>query len=235
MDSLPPRAKLGTFDRLWHRTSRSASRLYRVPAAPQSGDSLWLAVHRAVVPVGKSNYFFRTQLGAKKHVGRGSLNFPIFHGDSINYSAVVLGPLPPEQGPCHVRGGVRISPRPWLTFRRGEPIQVYTELGNLAREADGSRSFRQYVDVIRLEEGRGIIHQLLGKMADLLLSYGQGRAESAIRLVLERHDESGREPVPEVFTLDTAPLEPGGYRLLLEAQDRVSLLWDIEGAEFEIE
>ena len=67
-----------------------------------------------------------------------------------------------------------------------------------------------------------------------MLTFGGGKQGTSITHVFERRAETRSGPVAETFFLDSSVLEPGRYRLLIEARDNASAYWDAEGVVFEI-
>ena len=104
---------------------------------------------------------------------------------------------------------------------------------NLRIGRGGFRNYREWVDVIRLEEEKGVLGRIGSKLVGLL-TFGEEKQATSITLVFDRRAETRSGPVAETFFLDSSVLEPGQYRLLIEARDNVSAYWDAEGVLFEI-
>ncbi|MCE5272660.1 hypothetical protein LLH00_15375, partial [bacterium] len=101
---------------------------------------------------------------------------------------------------------------PSLRFARGEPINVYFEVYGLRPGAGGSREFREKVTVVaadKKESGGGGLFGL----------FGGGKSQHSLSLSFDRQPGTGAAVVPESFEIDTAPLDPGQYRLRLEVTD----------------
>jgi len=226
-----PSAEAVIMDTLYGKITMSESPIYKIPG---QGDSLWLAVHQASVPPEKYKYFIKVTASPQvKWVGRGDMDLRPFYKNILSYSGVIMGTVPEDGTIAHTRRGIKIMPRPSMVFKRGELINVYTELYYLREGSDGQRSYKQYVDVIRLQQGESKIKKFTGKIINLLTSGGEKPA-TVITLLFDRKIEKIPGPVIETFTFDTANLSPGSYRLIVEAKDNESMQWASEEVFFDI-
>ncbi|MFC1614431.1 hypothetical protein ACFL5K_03965 [Gemmatimonadota bacterium] len=230
-DSAAPQAAVAVFDSTGAEVSRRESELFRVSS---SNSNLWLAVHRATVAPGNYSYGMRMQTDQCRWAGRGRMELRPFDPEHIELSAIVLGPAPDPELPAYVRNGVRLMPRPSCKFRPGEPIMVYLELYGLKTGRESRRSYKEWIDVIRLEDGESKIKKFVGQFIHMLTFSGR-KPVTTVTLSFDRTLEKDSGPAVEVFTLDTSPLAKGSYRLLIETRDNVDQYWDSEEAFFEIE
>ncbi|MFH1068502.1 MAG: GWxTD domain-containing protein [Candidatus Glassbacteria bacterium] len=215
----------GVFDSTWKRLAFD-----REPAVRAGGE--WLGVNRASLAPGAYLFALSLEVPGRRSVGRGGLELKPFHTGRLDLSGVVLGSLPRENAPpVHSRLGVTLLPRPSLRFARGETITVYLEVYGLGRTNPGNvRSYREWVTVGRTEEERKGFFGVLGGL------FGRSRREGRTRLTLtfDRAPEGFEGPVPENFTIDTADLTPGSYKLAIEVRDNSDGRRENRAIEFEI-
>ncbi len=224
-----PEAAVALYDTTWLELKRQQSPVFKT----NGEENLWLAVHRITAPPGKCGYAMRIKADPDRWTGRGRVDLKTFETKKIDFSTVVLGSEPEPGGPAHERLGVKFVPRPAMKFKQGEQIKVYLEVYNLRIGRGGIRNYREWVDVIRLEEEKGALGRIGSKLVGMLTFGGEKQATS-ITLVFDRRAETRSGPVAETFFLDSSELAPGRYRLLIEARDNASAYWDAEGVVFEI-
>jgi len=225
-----PEAAVAIFDTTWLELERKGSVVYRLA---DDIENHWLALGKITVAPGKCQYALRMKDGNHRWTGRGELDLLPFETKKIDFSAVVLGSQPEPGMPAHERNRIRFTPRPSMRFKQGEQIKVYAEVYNLDIGPGSIRSYREWVDVIRLEEEKGALGRIGSKLVGMLTFGGEKQATS-ITLVFDRRAETRSGPVAETFFLDSSELAPGRYRLLIEARDNASAYWDAEGVVFEI-
>ena len=129
---------------------------------------------------------------------------------------------------------LHVVPRPTTRFGQGEPVSVYLELYGLQPDSAGRRHYKEWIDVVRLEEGESRIKKYAGKVYQIF-TFNLGETRTSVSLSFEREADWRGDRAPEIFTLDTSELESGAYRLVLQVRDNVSGLWDIEEVFFDIE
>jgi GWxTD domain-containing protein len=224
-----PEAAMALFDTTWLELKRQQSPVFKTNAE----ENLWLAVHRITAPPGKCGYAMRIKADPDRWTGRGRVDLKTFKTKILDFSTVVLGAEPEPGGPAHERLGVKFVPRASMKFKQGEQIKVYLEVYNLRIGREGFRNYREWVDVIRLEEEKGMLGRIGSKLVDML-TFGKEKQGTSITHVFDRRAETRSGPVAETFFLDSSVLEPGQYRLLIEARDNASAYWDAEGVLFEI-
>ena len=224
-----PEAAVALFDVAWLELNRQQSPVFKTDGEK----NLWLALHRITVPAGNCGYAMRIKAEPDRWTGRGQMNYMPFDTRVLDFSTVVLGAEPEPGGPAHQRLGVKFLPRPAMRFKQGEQIKVYMEVYNLRIGRGGFRSYTEWVDVIRMEEKQSILGRIGSKLAGML-TFGEEKQGTSITHVFERRAETRSGPVAETFFLDSSVLEPGRYRLLIEARDNASAFWDAEGVVFEI-
>ena len=224
-----PEAAVALYDTTWLELKRQQSPVFKT----NGEENLWLAVHRITAPPGKCGYAMRIKADPDRWTGRGRVDLKTFETKKIDFSTVVLGSEPEPGGPAHERLGVKFVPRPAMKFKQGEQIKVYTEVYNLRIGRGGIRNYREWVDVIRLEEEQGTLGRIGNKLVGML-TFGREKQATSITHVFDRRAETRSGPVAETFFLDSSVLEPGRYRLLIEARDNASAYWDAEGVLFEI-
>ncbi|MFC1537505.1 hypothetical protein ACFL4P_01615, partial [Gemmatimonadota bacterium] len=233
-ESLPsgfePTAVAAAYDTFWDEFQRTDSPVYSLPNGP---DNSWVAVHSLPFPPGRSKYAIKLEAGGETWNGRGDLNLKAFNPQYLELSAIVLGVDPPEGIKAHQRHGVKFLPRPSFIFSKGEQIRVYLEYYNLHTGSSRSKSYKEYVDVIRYEGERSIIGRITGKLVGLL-TFGEKKENTTITLSFDREADRGKGPVAETFILDSSVLEPGQYRLLIESRDNAIGFWDNEAVLFGI-
>ena len=225
-----PEAAAALYDTLWTEVKRKDSRVFRVPG---EDNKLWLAVHRLDVPPGPYYYSLRMKGDGERWVTRGRIGLQPFVPEQLCFSAVLLGIEPPAGSESYERRQVRLIPRPSMKFKRGEQIKVYSEVYGLRPNQEGKRSYREWVDVIRMEDQSGKIGQITDKLSGLF-TRGKAKADTKITQNFDRAPESAKGPVAETFLLDSSVLEPGKYRLVIEAQDDATTQWGEEAAVFEV-
>ncbi len=227
----PPQAEAALYDRDWFELERREGRVLPLPDQPGVP---WYALHRLELEPEQYRYVLRlTAPDGERIMGRGQMTFAPFPADSLALSAVVLGTTPTAGLETHSRHGIPLLPRPSATFRRGEIIRVYLEFYNLRPDEQGRRSYREWIDVVRLAEGESRLKQFAGKVLGLFTP--SDRLETELTHVFQRQADTSAGPVAEVFELDSSTLAPGGYRLLIQARDDVTGLWDLEESFFDIE
>jgi len=229
-ESAVPQAAVAVFDTTGIEITREESRVYKVSSGQ---GNLWLAVHRATVAPGKYRYGVRVKTPGRRWIGRGSMEIRPFDLEHIEFSGIILGPLPDPDLPAYVRNGVRLMPRPSCMFRRGELINVYLELYGLKTGPDGERAYKEWIDVIRLEAGESKIKKYVGKFIHMI-GFGGEKPATSLTFSFDRTAKTSAGPAVEVFTMDTSPLAAGSYRLLIQARDNVSAYWDSEEVFFDI-
>jgi len=224
-----PEAAMALFDTTWLELNRQQSPVFKTNAE----ENLWLAVHRITAPPGKCSYAMRIKADPDRWTGRGRVDLRTFKTKILDFSAVVLGAEPEPGGPAHERLGVKFVPRASMRFKQGEQIKVYMEVYNLRIGREGIRNYTEWVDVIRLEEEQGTLGRIGSRLVGML-TFGAEKQATSITHVFDRRAETRSGPVAETFFLDSSVLEPGRYRLLIEARDNASAYWDAEGVVFEI-
>jgi len=229
-NAAPSDAEAAAYDTLWNEMDRSKSEFFRIPG---ERENRWVAVHTIPFPPGEVKYAITFEAGSNSWNGWGDMHLPSFSSGYLELSAVVLGLDPPPDGPSHERRGIRFIPRPSFRFQRGEQIRVYLELNNLADGPERSKSYREYIDVLRYEGEGGVLGRITGALAGLL-TFGEEKEGAAIRLKFDREAPAGDGPVAESFLVVSSELTPGKYRLLIEARDNVNQFWDDEAVMFEI-
>lgn len=211
-----PRAEVAVFNTDWSELERGESLVYKVKI---SRDSLWLAVHRIDLPPGL--YWFGVRMltaDSRKWVERGLIDSQAFDRKNLDISRIVLGSLPESNLETHTRRGVEILPRPSLSFKKGEIINVYMEIYNLQPDVNGLRSYTQRVDVTRVEDEAEKVRQFAeGTVKFKRLD--KDKPSTGLQHRFDRVAETLSGPVAENFTLDTAMLSPGNYRLVIGVRD----------------
>ena len=211
-----PQAAVAVFDTTWNELERRESRIYKLIT---SGDSSWLAVHRIDLLPG--TYWFGVRMidaDGRKWVERGLIDIQAFDRQNLNFSRIVLGSLPESNLEAHTRMGVEISPRPSLSFEKGEIINIYFEIYNLQPDSTGLRSYTEQVDVNRVEDEAEKVKQFAGGTVKYK-GLDKNKPATSLHHLFERVAETVTGPVAENFTLDTAMLSPGNYRLVIKVQD----------------
>ena len=227
-----PSATIAVYDSLWGEVEKREGQVFRIGEDKDSDH--WLARHRITVMPGKYNYTVRMASRDEKWLGKGELEFAPFSPDSLQISAVVLGTEPVEGLESPDRLGVRFVPRPTTQFGRGEPVSVYLEIYGLHPDSTGRRHYKQWIDVVRLEEGESRIKKYAGKVFQIL-TFNLNDPRTTVSLSFEREADWRGDRAPERFTLDTSELQSGAYRLVLQVRDNVSGLWDVEEVFLDIE
>jgi len=211
-----PRAEVAVFNTDWSELERGESPVYKIKV---SRDSLWLAVHRIDLPPGL--YWFGVRMltaDGRKWVERGLIDSQAFDRKNLDFSRIVLGSLPESNLEAHTRRGVEILPRPSLSFKKGEIINVYMEIYNLQPDVNGLRSYTQRVDVTRVEDEAEKVKQFAeGTVKFKRLD--KDKPSIGLQHRFDRVAETLSGPVAENFTLDTAMLSPGNYRLVIGVRD----------------
>lgn len=208
-----PEAAVALYDSLWVELGRDRRASL---TAETSGDNIWIGISRVSAAPGRYFYAARFGLPGRRVVDRGSLEIKPYSGESFELSSLVLGSVPAPGKGLLTRRSVELLPRPSLRFRRGEIIHVFLEVYGLTAGPDGGGSFREWVTVGRAEKEDG------GWIEGLKRLFGGGRTRSNLILTFDRTLTGDDFPASESFTVDTAPLAPGDYRILIEARDNAT-------------
>ncbi len=227
-----PTADLAVYDSLWGLMGRTGGQVFKV--REEKDRALWLARHRITVFPGEYHYTIRMASGDEKWLGKGDLEFAPFEPDSLNLSAVVLGTPPAEGLESPERMGERFIPRPTTRFGRDEEMKVYFEVYNLRPDSAGERNYREWIDVVRLEDGETKIKKYAGKVFQLLV-FNFSDPRTSLTHIFDRRADWRGDRAPESFSLDVSGLESGAYRIVIQVRDNVSGQWDIEETFFDIQ
>lgn len=205
-----PAVDLVVFDSKWKEMVRDTSAAFRVL---DSGKIKWFGMNRVRLEPGQRIFAARMEIPGKRVVQRQIFELYPFSPGSLDLSGVVLGiPVPPSSG-SHSRLGVKLLPRPSLTYTTGEIMTVYLEVYGLKADPGGRRGYTESVTVSRVsEEG------IFGKVKRLITPGGVERS-SSLTLTFERQPEGAQGTIPETFTVDTSLLLPGEYRMEIEVAD----------------
>jgi len=205
----PPAAVTVLYDSTWAELARDSA--VSVPVRTPAG-SFWLGINHLSAGPGKYFYAAKLNIPGRRVLAKNELKLATYSRSALDISGVVLGSTPaPGSAPLE-RSGVGLLPRPSLRFARGEPIDVYFEVYGLRPGADGGHRFREKVTVVAAGE------EAAGK-GGLFGLFGGGKSRHSLSLSFDRQPETGADVVPESFQIDTAPLDPGQYRLRLEVTD----------------
>ena len=220
-------AELGVFDTTWAGVARDSAQGERFVAGR---DTLWIAANRLEIAPGKYKFVLRLDVPDRRAVERGELELRPFRENKLDLSGIVLGSLTAGGVNSPFQKNTALLPRPSLQFLSGESIAVYLEIYGLSLRVNELRSFRERVTVSRTAEAGSSFWKSLGR----LFGAGGKTGKTSLTLTFDRGPESVQGTVPENFTIDTANLEPGPYRVLIEVRDNLNGLRRERTLEVEI-
>ena len=122
-------------------------------------EKVWVGQYRmAVTPDSCHAAFFLGEPDRRRLGGwKGGIRVPNFSDSTLAVSSIVpaytVGPTEASGG--SVWDGLHLTPNPSVRFKRSDPVYVYFEIYNLARDAYGMTSFVVEYTVSRPRKGRG--------------------------------------------------------------------------------
>lgn len=209
-----PEATLAIYDRNWAEKAVTRTRSTRILTGT---DSIWLAVHRLVTDSASSYYAMRMDIPGHRVVEKGSMELRPYFENKLDLGGVILGQPPEPDQNVHQRLGVKLLPRPSLTFSPNEIILAYLEVYGLGKDRQGRRSYREKV-TISLVETEPKSSTSFTEGLKKLFTWDKERSIS-LTLTFDRQPDETRGPVADYFQIDTTNLVPGKYNLLVEVRD----------------
>ncbi|GAB5521105.1 MAG: hypothetical protein RhofKO_33560 [Rhodothermales bacterium] len=142
-------------------------------------------------------------------------------GDELALSDLVLAYLIEEgddpdgaSGHSVTRNGVTLDLAPWGVFQAGDPLYLYFETYNLARQPDGTARYN--VEAVIVKDGRGG-----GWTKMLRRAFSRRSKRRGVSVSSERTLVPG-EPSGDYLVLDTKGQAPGTYAVVVRVTDQVT-------------
>lgn len=180
---------------------------------------LWVDSQQMTAPPGthEVSMEFETASGGTVAVQRRAVDVPDFTGDRLAVSDLLLayhveespGGRPAREADV-VRRGLSITPAPWSVFSARQPIYLYFETYNLARNAEGRTDYEVEALLVPKEEARGLAKVFKGLLG----------GKKGVSVTLPGTGTSTEEG--QYLILDAANQKSGLYTLILRVRDNVA-------------
>lgn len=161
---------------------------------------------------------FETAGGHTVAVQRRTIDIPNFESDRLALSDLLLAyriEEAPDGKPMSkadiVRDGLSVLPAPWSVFSHMQPIYLYFEVYNLAKDADGRTDYQMEALLVPKTEERGVSKVVKG-------IFGGGR--KGVSVSLPGSGTSSDDG--QYLILDATNQDTGFYTLVLKVRDNIA-------------
>jgi GWxTD domain-containing protein len=182
--------------------------------------NLWIETEKLRVPAGSQEVSveFETAGGGTVGVQRRDVDVLDFSGDGFQLSDLLLAYRIDENEngaatlPSDIlRNGLSIMPAPWSVFSTTQPIYLYFEVYNLARDANGVANYQIEAALAPKKQGNVISNLLKG-------IFGGGEDGVAVSTPVQVSSSNDGQ----YLILDASNQEPGVYTLVLRITDQAT-------------
>ena len=182
-------------------------------------NDLWIGLHALTAAPGSYTLSVEFETDDRDALGyqRDALDVPDFSAEALMLSDVLLAyGVEEAEGaaePGHIaRGGLSIRPAPWGVFATEQPLYVYFEVYNLARNTDNTTAYEVEAALTPWDDAGGLKKLLRGV-------FGQ-KKDGGVSLTFATTGTSPDDG--QYLILDTKDQPPGRYVLSLRVRDTVT-------------
>lgn len=186
------------------------------------GATVWIDAHHVTAVPGTYGLSveFETKSGSGIGFARETVELRAFGSNQLQMSDLLLAyfveemvSVPNEAPPGYLlRNGLEIKPAPWGVFNRSQPVYLYFEMYNLAKNPEGGTRYQVETVMIAYREEKGL--------AKVLRKAFRGRADEGVSVRFENTGITADDG--QYLILDAADQPPGTYVIVMRIKDLIA-------------
>jgi GWxTD domain-containing protein len=205
------------------KTGEKARRLQTIPQVQIRGIPLFVDATRMEVDPGtyRLTTFLLDPESGRRATAEEIIELPDYSGDQLMVSGILPAARVQEVGPGRtgrfIRGELEVLPLPGRALQVDQPLFIYYEIYNLAKDAIGATDFEIAYSVAEAPEDRALVSKLFQGLASLV---GRGRQRAVLTSTVSRTGIRNQESAYLEIGLSELPADT--YIIELTVTDKIS-------------